>query len=192
MAGRDLITAQLDILATRLPSQVVEELADGLEEAYELHLHACGDPEQAARAAIAEFGDADTVTAAFLRESPWHRTAIVLLLTGPLMAAAWAVTLLTAGAWTWSLPLPAKILYGAALVTIVCALLFVVREKLAYRRTRLAMIGSVLGLIVLDVLMLTVIAVMTPVPVWPMAVAVPASAIRILSLARRLPAVIAA
>ncbi|WP_326640299.1 hypothetical protein OG884_35870 [Streptosporangium sp. NBC_01755] len=191
MAGHDLITAQLDVLAARLPAQVVEELADGLEEAYELHLDACGDPAQAARAAIAEFGDADMVTAAFLRESPWRRTALILLLTGPLMAAAWAFTLLTAGAWAWPLPLFAKISYGAALVTIVCALLFVVREKLAYRRTRLAMIGSVLGLIVLDVLMLTAIAVMTPVPVWPMAVVVPASAIRILAVARRLPAVIA-
>ncbi|MEU0485326.1 hypothetical protein ABZ260_39870 [Streptosporangium sp. NPDC006013] len=191
MAGHDLITAQLDVLAARLPVQAMEELADGLEEAYELHLDACGDPEQAARAAIAEFGDADMVTAAFLRESPWRRTAIVLLLTGPLMAIAWAVTLLTAGAWTWPLPLPAKILYGAALVTIVCALVAVAREKRAYRRTRLTMIGSALGLIILDVLMLTVIAVMAPILVWPMAVAVPASAIRILAIARRLPAAIA-
>ena len=88
------------------------------------------------------------------------------------------------------MPLPAKLLYGAALVTIVCALVAVVREKRAYRRTRLAMIGSVLGLIVLDMLMLIVIAVMVPIPVWPMAVAVPASAIRILAIARGLPATI--
>ena len=190
MAGHNLITAQLDILAARLPAQTVQELADGLQEAYELHLDACGDPEQAARAAIAEFGDADTVTAAFLRESPWRRTALTLLLTGPLMAAIWAATLLTAGTWTWAVPFPAKLLYGAALVAIVCALVAVVREKRAYRRTRVAMIGSVLGLIVLDVLMLTVIAVMAPMPVWPMAVAVPASVIRILAVVRGLPATI--
>lgn len=192
MAGHNLIAAQLDVLAARLPAQAVEELADGLQEAYEFHLGVCGDPGQAARAAIAEFGDADMVTAAFLRESPWRRTALTLLLTGPVMAAAWAVTLLMTGAWTWPVPLPAKLLYGAALLTIVCALATVVREKRAYRRTRLTMIGSALGLIILDVLMLTVIAVMAPVPVWPMAVAVPASAIRILAIVRRLPAVITA
>lgn len=60
MAGHHLIDAQLTVLATRLPAQAVEELADGLLEAYEARL-ADADPDVAARAAIAEFGDADTI-----------------------------------------------------------------------------------------------------------------------------------
>jgi hypothetical protein len=63
MAGHPLIAAELEALAQRLPSQAVEELADGLAEAYEYQLHEHGDPAAAARAAIAAFGDADTVTA---------------------------------------------------------------------------------------------------------------------------------
>jgi hypothetical protein len=184
MAGHDLIAAQLDVLSARLPAQAVQELADGLQEAYEIHLDACGDPGQAARAAIAEFGDADTVTAAFFHHSPWRRAAVLLLATGPFMAVAWGATLLASHAWTWAVPLPVKILYGTALVTIVFALVMVVRAKRAYRRTRLAMVGSALGLIVLDGLTLTTIAITVSTPVWPMAVAVPASLIRILASVR--------
>ncbi|WP_405144349.1 hypothetical protein OG589_41590 [Sphaerisporangium sp. NBC_01403] len=184
MAGHDLITAQLDILAARLPAQAVRELADGLQDAYEMHLDACGDPGQAARAAIAEFGDADTVTAAFFHHSPWRRAAFLLLATGPFMAAAWGATLLAAHAWTWTVPLPVKILYGMALGTIAFDLVIVVREKRAYRRTRVALVGSAVGLIVLDGLALTTIAIMVSTPVWPMAVAVPASLIRILATVR--------
>jgi hypothetical protein len=187
MACHELITAQLDILAARLPSQAVEELADGLEEAYERRLEEYGDSEMAAREAIAEFGDAETIMTAFFRYSPWRRTALVLLTTGPIMGAAWGTTLLTADAWAWPVPLPARILYGVALATIVTVLIVVIREKHAYRRTRPATIAGALGLIALDGLALIAIATMAPVPTWPMAIAVPASLIRILATVRGLP-----
>jgi hypothetical protein len=108
MAGHELIAAQLDILARRLPAQAVQELADGLAEAYEAQLAALGDPGAAARAAITEFGDAEVITAAFVRDSPWRRTAMALLATGPVMAALWAVTLISARMWTWPIAPPLR------------------------------------------------------------------------------------
>jgi hypothetical protein len=87
MAEHELISTQLNILAVRLPAPAVDELADGLYEAYETQLAEHRDPDAAAHLALAQFGDADTVTAAFIRHSPWRRTALALLATGPLIGA---------------------------------------------------------------------------------------------------------
>jgi hypothetical protein len=190
MAGHELIDAHLDALSARLPAQAVEELADGLAEAYEVRLQGSDAPEEAARAAIAEFGDVETVTAAFFRESPWRRTALVLLATGPLMAAAWASALLTAHAWFWPIPMQARLLYGAGLAAIVAVLVMVVREKRAYRRTRLAVLAGAVGLIILDGVALAVLMMMGPAPSWPIATASTASLIRVLAMLRGLPAVL--
>ncbi|MFI7154476.1 permease prefix domain 1-containing protein [Nonomuraea sp. NPDC050022] len=187
MAGHPLITAELDALAQRLPPQAVEELADGLAEAYEHQLHEHGDPEAAARAAIAEFGDADTISAAFCGQAPWRRTALTLLATGPVMAAVWAATLAIGQAWTWPLPAAAKAVYGMTLVVVVGLLAVVIRERRAYRRGRVRAVGAAVGLLILDGLMLATLALLVPVPVWPMALAVPASLIRILLTVRTLP-----
>ncbi|MFD1930883.1 hypothetical protein ACFSKW_05265 [Nonomuraea mangrovi] len=190
MAGHELIDTQLGLLAARLPPQVVEELADGLHEAYEARLAIHNDPDQAARAALADFGDADTITASFMAQSPWRRAATVLLLTGPLMAAAWATTLLSVHAWAWSLPIAVKVGYGAALLAVVAVLIAVVREKRAYRRTRTLLIGSATTLIVLDMLALTALSLLAAGPGWPMLLAIPASVIRILAIMRSLPGVL--
>ncbi|MFG1697220.1 permease prefix domain 1-containing protein [Nonomuraea sp. NPDC049309] len=190
MAVHRLISAELDVLAQWLPPQAVEELADGLTEAYEQHLQELDDPEAAARAAITEFGDADTVTAAFIRQAPWRRAAQTLLATGPIMGAVWGTTLVAVQAWTWSLPSPAKILYGTALAAIACLLLHVIRERRAYRRARAYTVGAAVGLIVLDGLTLAALALLAPAPIWPMAVAVAASLGRILLTIRTLPVVL--
>lgn len=192
MAGHQLIAAQLHVLAARLPAQAVDELADGLAESYERQLERCGDPDAAARAAVAEFGDADTVTAAFFRDSPWRRAAMLLLATGPLMAAAWGTALVAGQAWTWPVPTWAKLLYGTALAAIVVALILVVRERRAYRRTRALTAAGALALLVLDGLMLVAVVLAGTGPVWPMAIAVPASLVRILATVRGLPAVLSA
>lgn len=149
MAGHELITAQLDILADRLPSQAVQELADGLQEAYEARLAQLHDPDAAAHAAIADFGDADTITAAFFRESPWRRMAMALLATGPFMGLVWGLTLISARAWDWPIPPAVRIVYGAALVAVALTLLGVALEKRAYRRIRTATLAAAVGLIAL-------------------------------------------
>ncbi|WP_248963309.1 hypothetical protein [Sphaerisporangium perillae] len=191
MADHELIAQHLRALACRLPPQAVEEIADGLHETFEKYLAISGDPERAARAAIGEFGEVGLITAAFFRESPWRRAALTLLATGPLVGAAWGATLVAAHAWTWPVPLAVRMLYGTTLAVTVLALLLAARERRAYRRMRRATLAAALGLIALDVLMLIAIALLAPVPMWPMAIAIPASLIRILATLRWLPTALA-
>ncbi|GAA3561280.1 hypothetical protein GCM10022419_047410 [Nonomuraea rosea] len=163
----------------------MEELADGLAEAYEAHLAALGEPGAAARAAIAEFGDAEVITAAFVRDSPWRRTAVALLATGPIMALLWGLTLISARMWTWPIAPALRITYGLALAATVLTLLSVVREKRAYRRTQATTLAAAIALILLDAGMLTAaVANLSP---WPLALATSASLIRVTLTVRALP-----
>jgi hypothetical protein len=96
--GRDAVTDYLAAVAAQLtgpPSAraaVTDELRDGLMEALETH-HARGcSPQEATVAAIAEFGDPDTVAAAFgpeLGAVQARRVAVGLLVTGPLVGLTW-------------------------------------------------------------------------------------------------------
>lgn len=188
MAGHELIDAQLAALARHLPAEAVEELSDGLHEAYDAYLTELGDPDAAARAAISEFGDAETVTAAFVRGSPWRRPAMALLATGPFMALLWGPALVSAQVWTWPIAPSLRIAYGLALVATALTLLAVVRERRAYRRIRTMTLSAAAALILLDTGMLATIAAhLPPVPPWPLALAVPASLLRIVLSLRALP-----
>ncbi|HTE67854.1 MAG TPA: permease prefix domain 1-containing protein [Actinomycetes bacterium] len=96
--NRDAVADYLAAVAAQLtgpPSAraaVTDELRDGLMEALETH-HARGcSPQEATVAAIAEFGDPDTVAAAFgpeLGAVQARRVAVGLLVTGPLVGLAW-------------------------------------------------------------------------------------------------------
>ena len=48
MTDHPLIATQLDVLAARLPTQSVDELADGLRQTYADQLTRQGDPDAAA------------------------------------------------------------------------------------------------------------------------------------------------
>jgi hypothetical protein len=106
MAGHQLnnddpdgyLDAYLAHLARHLPADVVDELADGLTETRQHHLDGGLSPTDAARAAIAEFGDPDQTIRAFVTQAPGRRIARTLLATGPLMALCWAPSLITAHA----------------------------------------------------------------------------------------------
>lgn len=119
MASHQLINAYRAELARRLPPDIVDELADGLDDAFEHHLNTGLDPTKAAVAATREFGHPDHIAAEFARQSPQRRTALALLATGPVFAALWASSLITAHAWTWAIPTGAALTYGAALLTVV-------------------------------------------------------------------------
>jgi len=101
MRGPGLISGYLDALAGQLPGPVVEELAGGLEDTYRRHL---GLASEAARAAVAEFGDPGLIAAEFARAHPARRAARRLLAAGPVVGACWAVALVTGRAWTWPVP----------------------------------------------------------------------------------------
>lgn len=162
MASDPLIFAQLQTLQRRLPADQFDELADGLEETYQAHLRQAADPVTAARRAIAEFGDADTVTAAICRAAAWRRGATALLLTGPVLGSIWAATLLTQQAWSWSLPMPARLFAGIALLATIALLLTAHRERRTYRRGQLAAILAFAALIVLDTAACLVVIRHTP------------------------------
>jgi HAAS len=97
-ANRDAIADYLAAVTTQLPgppsarAAVTDELRDGLMEALETH-HARGcSPQEATVATIAEFGDPDTVAAAFgpeLGAVQARRVAVGLLVTGPLVGLTW-------------------------------------------------------------------------------------------------------
>ncbi len=79
----DLTRAYLADLRRRLPAGITEEIADGLATGCE-HRLALGQGENdAARAAIAEFGDPSRLAAEFTRDAPGRRAARILLASGP-------------------------------------------------------------------------------------------------------------
>src|SRR5439155_14212061 len=75
VAGHHLIDGYVARIAGHLPAAVVDELADGLEATYERQLSDGLDVDTAAAATVAEFGDTDTVLAAFVEQSAGRRSA---------------------------------------------------------------------------------------------------------------------
>lgn len=189
MAGHDLIDDYLARLARQLPAEAVDELADGLEETYRRHTDRGLEPTCAAAAATAEFGRPEQIIEAFARHSAGRRTAMTLLATGPLFALLWSTSLITADAWNWSVPAGAALMFGATLLATV-SLLVVAATGRSYRRTRLAAPACAL-LVLLDAAMIAALGLTAFALTWPMALAVPASLVRIGFACRSLPRVMA-
>ena len=178
MAGHELIDAHQRALARRLPAEVVEEVADGLTETWQRCRTEGFTPIGAAHAAIAEFGTADEIIAAFVLQSPGRRLARLLLATGPLVGAAWGVSLVTAQAWTWAVSTLVAAAFGLTLLAVVGTLVSAATSRRSYRRARLG-IAAGLSLVALDAGMLATLVFLAPTPAWPMLIAVPASLGRI-------------
>jgi hypothetical protein len=189
MASHDLIEAYLTDLRRELPTDTVEELADGLIETYQRQLAAGADPEAAAVRATAEFGPPDTIIAAFTRQAPGRRAAVRLLVTGPFVGLCWATALLTGHAWAWPVPTVARFVVGSGLLLTVAALATAATSRRSYARTRIAAVGGC-GLIALDTTMIIVAVLVAPVFVWPMAAAIPASLTRIGATVRAMPLIL--
>jgi hypothetical protein len=185
-----LITSHLDALAAQLPGPVVEELADGLEETYRRHLGLGLHPDAAGQAAVAEFGDPELIAAEFARAHPARRAARRLLAIGPLVGLCWAVALLTGRAWTWPVPLAARIVPGVMLVAVV-ALLAVAARGIRYRPVGQAGKAGCVGTAATDGFMIIGVLAADPAARWAVAVAVTASAVRLGLSARLLRPVLA-
>ncbi|WP_030437250.1 HAAS signaling domain-containing protein [Actinoplanes subtropicus] len=186
MAGHDLIDDYLARLARHLPADAVAELADGLAETYDRQLSAGLAKDAAATAAIAEFGAPEVVLAAFVRQSPGRRTALILLACGPVVGACWATLLISEHAWTWPVPAGLRLAFGLALVAVVAALAYAATARTAYRRTRASAPGC-LVLLLLDAGLLATAATTVPALRWPFALAAAASLTRMTLTARALP-----
>jgi hypothetical protein len=186
VASHQLIDTYLAGIAKRLPADTVDELADGLIEAWQHYIGSGLTSDRAAQAAIAEFGIADRLADEFIAQAPGRRAARLLLATGPVMGACWGTSLITAKVWTWPIPPPIGAVYVVALLSVVGALVVAATSRRSYRRTRLGAAGA-LALVVLDSAMIAAVAVLAPVLVWPMAAAIAASLARISFAIRSLP-----
>ena len=184
MSGPGLITSYLDALARQLPGQVVEELAVGLEETYRRHVGLGLAPEEAAAAAMAEFGDPELIAAEFARAHPARRAARRLLAVGPVVGLFWAVALVTSRAWTWPVPVAAGIVPGLALVAVVALLAVAVRTT-RYQAAGRAGTAGCIGTAALDAFMIIGVLAADPAARWAAAAAMTASAAR-LGLSARL------
>jgi hypothetical protein len=180
----------LDTLSGRLPGSVVEELADGLEETWHRYLGLGLAPEEAAAAAVTEFGAPDVIVAEFARAHPGRRAARRLLAAGPVVGLCWAVALVTGRAWSWPVPVSARIVPGVALVAVVVLLAVAVRGT-RYRSVGLAGTAGCIGTAALDAFMIIGVLAADPAARWAAAVAMTASVARLVLSVRLLRPILA-
>jgi hypothetical protein len=179
MPRHHLIEQYLDGLRV-LPAEAVKELTDGLIETYD-HYRASGhEPDDAARAAITEFGTTEQIIAAFDQIAPGRRAARLLLATGPLVGICWGTAVFTSRAWTWRIPIWAPLTIGAGLVTVIALLVAGTRGH----RTQWAASAGAAGLVLLDALAVTGALATAPAMSRPLLIAMLASLQRICSTAR--------
>lgn len=183
MAEPSLIKDHLAALSAHLPARIVEELADGLDQTYRHYLGQGLDFDEAARAALAEFGEPQVIVTAFTDASPARRAARRLLATGPVVGVCWGAALITGRAWAWPVPLAARITFGVVLITVI-GLLAAAALGRHYRSVGRAGSAGCLGIAALDSAMLIAVALAVPVMVWPMILAMTASMIRVIFTAR--------
>jgi len=189
MADDELIGAYRAELAQRLPSDVLDELLDGLVETRDALLTRGLDAESANAAALDEFGEPDVVVAAFTRNAPGRRYAVRLLATSPAFALLWGTALIIASAWTWPIPRLLEVAYGVVLLGVACVLLSVLRATNPAATGRAGY--AIGGLIVLDVGMLAAVTFAAPALSWTMVPAIAVSLLRIGMVAPRLPTLLA-
>jgi hypothetical protein len=108
--NRDTVADYLAAVTAQLPGPpsarvaVSDELRDGLLEALQTHQARGCSPLEATAAAIAEFGDPDTVAAAFgpeLAAVQARRVALGLLATGPLVGLTWITAIAVSALPPW-------------------------------------------------------------------------------------------
>jgi hypothetical protein len=186
VAQPGLIDDYLAQLAGRLPAAIVAELADGLHETYLTYRHAGLPDEQAAGHAVAEFGDPNTVIAGFLAANPARRTARILLLTGPVVGAAWAAAVLMLHTWNWPVPVAARIGFGTTLITGI-GLLAIAAFAQQYRRATRNAAAACLVVLAVDATMLGYLGAAGLLTTWPAVLAAPLSATRSIYTLSRLP-----
>lgn len=185
MAEPRLIADYRSALSRRLPEPLVDEIADGLAETYQYYVATGVAPDQAAQTALAEFGDADTIAAAFAVDAPARRAARALIATGPIAGVCWVLALISGHAWHWVLPGFATVGIGVMLAAIIVLLQCAARTG-SYRLGRRAMTVACLGLIALDCSLIAAMALPGTVRAWPVALAVAAGTMRACFTARAL------
>jgi hypothetical protein len=181
-----VIREYLAVLSTQLPAPVVEELADGLAETHQSYLRKGLATDLAAEAAVSEFGEPHLIVAEFARVNPARR----LLVAGPAVGGCWAAALITGRAWDWLLPLPARILPGLALITVI-SLLAAAAFGRPYQFAARAGAAGCIGIVLLDTVMIIGVALAIPALTWVTIGAMEASTARIAFSGRTLRPILA-
>jgi hypothetical protein len=182
----ELITGYLTGLRRYLPAGIADEAAGGLIDTYEQHVAAGAADNDAAHAAIADFGDLATVIGEYIRQAPGRRAARLLLATGPIAGTCWAAGLVTSHAWTWPIPGIARLAFGTILVMAVLALLSAATSRHSYKRTRLALAAGPI-FAALDATAVTVAMIAAPALTGVLLIAMVVSVGRIALTVRMLP-----
>jgi hypothetical protein len=190
MAEHGLIQRYNDFLLAELPIHLAEEVADGLAEAHAKYLRQGLSQDDAAHAAVAEFGDARAVVEAFTRSSTARYTARRLIATGPVVGGCWAVALITERAWEWPVPNIARLLLGATLAASVIVVLIAALAR-RYQVARYAGVAGCAGLVLLDASAITVVVTTAPSIGWLAVLAGCASASRLILVTRAICPVLA-
>lgn len=188
MAEHRLIHDYADVLFAQLPRGLAEEVADGLADAYSQYVNHGLSPDEAAQAAVAEFGDPQDVVNGFTLTCPARRVARRLILTGPAVGLCWAVALITGHAWAWPVPMIARVLVGVTLIASVVVLMTAARGR-GYRAVQRALTAGCAGLAVLDTAVIGLAVVAAPKFGLLLALAALASATRLMCVARATPGV---
>lgn len=178
MAEHRLIAAYRDDLLIRLPAPLAEEVTGGLAEAQEKYLAQGLTPDQAARAAIAEFGSPGIVADAFRRASPAWSATRALILTGPVIGGLWAAALITGHAWQWPIPAAGRVAAAFILGASVFMLATAMRTR-RYQAARRACLAGGLGLVFLDAAVTVTALLVAPGIPWLLCAAACASAVRL-------------
>jgi hypothetical protein len=190
MAERDLIHWYNDVLRSELPSGLAEEVADGLAEANAKYLRHGLSAADAAAATVAEFGDPRAIVNAFVQDSAARRVARALVATGPAVGLCWAAALIVASAWDWRLPVATPVALGMMLTATIIVLLTALLGH-RYSVVHRAGIAGCLGLGVVDISVITSVAVVAPSFRGLLLLAASASTVRLVFVARALRPVLA-
>jgi hypothetical protein len=190
MAEHRLIAAYRDELLTRLPVHLADEVSDGLADAHEKYVLQGLNADDAASAAIAEFGNARVVADMFRRACPARRVAHALIVTGPVVGGWWAAALIADHAWDWPIPVAVRLLVGAILAS---SVLLLVASTLArrYQAVRHAGLAGCAGLAALDICVITTAVLLDPSLQWWLIVAASASAARVTFVASEMRRLVA-
>ncbi len=190
MAEHRLIAAYRDDLLRRLPAHLADEVFDGLSDAAEKYLGEGLTTDQAARAAVDEFGNARAVAAAFRRACPAWRAARALIMTGPLVGGWWAAALIADHAWEWPVPVAVRLFVAVVLPSSVILLVVSVLTQ-RYQAVRRAGIAGCLGLLAVDVSVIATAIQLAPGIRWLLVVAASLSAGRLAFVAGRVHSLVA-
>jgi hypothetical protein len=178
-----LIRGYLQVLASQLPASIVDELADGLTETYRFHLSRGLSAEEAAEAAVREFGSPEEILAAFARVNPARRAARRLLGLGPVVGGCWVAALVTSRVWPG--PLPVRVGVSLALLASI-GLLAVAALVRRYRVSAFSGRAGFAGFAALDTALIVGVVILAGSLTWVTALAMAGSMVRLALCARAL------